>query len=261
MVAFAANLTLLFPELPFLDRFEAAAEAGFDAVEVLFPYDDPVPDIRARLAASGLPLILMNCPPPNYTGGPRGMAAVPGAEDRFRHDFTRVLRYAAELRPRFIHVMAGAAEGAAAKDTFIANLAWAAAQAPAQRLTVEPLNLRDNPGYFLADYDLAAEVIDAVGAPNLGLQYDAFHAQMLTGDAMAVWRAQGHCAVHVQVSDTPDRAEPWAGGVDFDTLFAAIRDDGYSGVISAEYLPKGGTRAGLGWLARARAIFDEGKVA
>ncbi len=257
MVTFAANLTLLFPDLPFLDRFEAASEAGFDAVEVLFPYDDPVPDIRARMTATGLPMALMNCPPPNYTGGPRGMAAVPGAEDRFRHDFNRVLRYAAELRPRFIHVMAGVAEGTAARDTFVANLAWAAQRAPDQRLTIEPLNLRDNPGYFLADYDLAAEVLDAVGAPNLGLQFDAFHAQMLTGDAVAVWRAHGRRAVHVQVSDTPDRAEPWAGGVDFDTLFAAMRDDGFAGVISAEYLPKGDTRAGLGWLARARKIFEK----
>ncbi len=166
----------MFPELPLLDRFAAARAAGFDAVEILFPYDCPANDIRDGLAAHRLDLALINCPPPNYLGGPRGFAAVPGDETRFRHDFARALRYARALGARHLHVMAGAAEGVAALRVFVANLRWAAAQAPRQSLTIEPINTHDMPGYFLNDFRRAVEVIEAVGAPNLGLQFDAYHA-------------------------------------------------------------------------------------
>jgi len=248
----AANLSLLFVELPLMDRFGAAAEAGFDAVEILFPYDDPVPDLRRAMTRAGLPLALINCPPPNYTGGVRGFAAVPELRDRFRHDFRRVLRYAQELRPRHIHIMAGAAEGDAARDTFIENLRWAVAEAPEQALTIEPLNRTDNPGYFLSDYDLAAEVIEAVGADTLGLQYDSYHATLLTGDALAAGGRTPRRVSHVQISSPPGRSEPGTG-LDWPALYAAIREAGYDGYVSAEYHPETTTADGLQWLDAARA--------
>ena len=247
---FAANLSLLFTELPFMERFSAAREAGFDAVEVLFPYDCPAQDMRDQLVWNGLSFVLMNCPPPNFTGGPRGMAAIPGGEDRFRRDFARVLRYAQVLKPRHIHVMSGEAEGAAARDTFVANLRWAAAEAPKQSLTIEPLNEGDFPGYFLSDYHLAAEVLDAVGMPNVGLQYDFYHAEAMTGDALGVWDRFGPRAVHVQLGGFPGRIEPDRGQADFPALLARLDRDGYDGWVSAEYHPAGGTPAGLGWLPK-----------
>ncbi|MDF0603397.1 TIM barrel protein [Psychromarinibacter sp. C21-152] len=244
----AANVTFLFKEYPFLERIQAAADAGFDGVEILFPYDDPAPDILRRLQIAGLPLVLINAPPPNYTGGQRGFAAVPGLEERFRRDFARVLRYAERLTPQHIHLMAGTAEGPEARATFIDNLKWAAAQAPGQSLTIEPLNPGDMPGYFLNDYDLAAEIIDAVGAPNLGLQYDTYHAQTIAGDALAVWRRHAPRVRHVQVGDAPGRCEPGAGGIDFAAFFAAVAASGYDGWISAEYNPTAETEACLGWM-------------
>lgn len=180
MTRFCANLTMLFTELPFMERFDAARTAGFDAVEVLFPYDVAVPDMVDMLVRNDLPLALINCPPPNYTGDARGFAAV--AESRFRQDFKREARYAKTLGAQHLHIMAGVAEGPDAKATFIENLRWAATEAPDQSLTIEPINQDDMPGYFLSDFDLAAEVIAAVDAPNLRLQFDAYHAQKITGD-------------------------------------------------------------------------------
>jgi len=184
MPRLAANLTFLFKELPFLERFEAAADAGFDAVEVLFPYDDATTEIVRRLQSNRLPLALINAPPPNWTGGERGFAAVPGLDSRFRMDFKRTMRFADRLKPRHIHIMAGVAEGDAAYKTFVENLTWACEKAPKQSLTIEPLNPIDMPGYFLLDFDLAAKVIADVGAPNLGLQFDSYHAHLLTGDVL-----------------------------------------------------------------------------
>ncbi len=250
MPKFSANLTFLFKEFPFLERFQAAAEAGFEGVEILFPYDDPAPDILRRLLANGLPLVLINAPPPNYTGGVRGYAALPGGTDRFQRDFRRVLRYAERLRPQHIHIMSGITQDAAARDTFVANLAWAAAQAPKQSLTIEPLCPHAMPDYFLGSYDLAVEVIEAVGAPNLGLQFDSFHAQMLTGDAVATWHQYQPHVRHVQVGDTPDRSAPGTGTVDFDSLFAAIEASGYDGWISGEYNPGKLTEPSLGWIRK-----------
>ena len=252
MPKFAANLTFLFKELPFLERFEAAAEAGFDAVEVLFPYDDAASAVVRRLTASGLPMALINTPPPNWAGGDRGFAAIPGGQARFRSDFKRALRYAERLRPRHIHVMAGLASGQAAHDTFIENLAWAAALARGQSLTIEPLNQVDMPGYFLNDFDLAAQIIAAVNAPNLSLQYDAYHAQMITGDAMAVWERHKTITRHIQIASAPGRHEPAGGNIDFPGFFARLDSWGYVGYVSAEYTPEGRTWDGLGWMKGGR---------
>lgn len=252
MLRFAANISLLFTELPFLDRFDAARSAGFKAVEILFPYDLPAREILEAQRMAGLPIILINAPPPNYTGGARGYAAIPGGEERFRHDFKRALRYADVLGVEMIHVMAGVAEGREARTTMIENLRWATELAPKQRLTIEPLNPVDMPGYFLNDYDLAVDILDAVAAPNLALQYDSYHAQVISGDAIDVWRQHGHRAGHVQIGDAPGRVAPGRGGeVDFAALFERLEADGYTGFVSAEYNPGDkGTLAELGWLVR-----------
>ena len=249
MPRFAANISLLFTELPYLDRFTAAAESGFKAVEILFPYDVAAKDTRRALLANGLDLVLINAPPPNYTGGTPGYGAIPGGEARFEHDIRRVLRYAGELKPGLIHIMAGYTKDPEAKATFIRNLQWAADLAPDQGFTIEPLNAGDQPGYFLDDYDLAADVLDAVNRANVALQYDSYHAQLIHGDAADIWDRFGARAAHVQLGAAPDRSEPAPGSIDFPALFQAIDASGYSGWVSAEYNPTTKrTEDSLGWM-------------
>jgi hydroxypyruvate isomerase len=252
MPRFAANLSLLFTELPLIERFAAAKAAGFDAVEVLFPYEDSTQDLRDRLIWNDLPFVLMNAPPPNATGGPRGFAAVPGLQDRFRRDFDRALRFAGVLKPRVIHIMAGEADGPEARATMVDNLRWAAARAPSQGLTIEPLNRGDFPGYFLADFDLAAGILAEVGAPNLGLQFDTYHAMAITGDPLAVWARHRDIVTHVQIGGFPGRVEPDMESFDHPVFFRRLDEQGYAGWVSAEYHPRGMTGAGLGWLATAK---------
>ncbi|TMV91364.1 TIM barrel protein [Thioclava sp. BHET1] len=247
MPHFAANLTFLFTELPFMERFAAASAAGFDTVEVLFPYEFSAQEMCHQLIRHGLSLALMNIPPPNWTGGNRGFAAVPGLEERFQRDFDRAMRFADLLGPRHIHIMAGKAEGAAARQTFIENLKWACARKPKQSFTIEPLNKIDMPGYFLNDFDLAGEIIAAVGAPNLGLQFDAYHAHLLSGDLPALWAKHGQLARHVQFADAPGRGAPGSGEIDLPGFFAALDAQGYAGYVSAEYSPNGATPDTLGW--------------
>ena len=255
MPKFAANISLLFAELPYLDRFRAASDAGFEAVEILFPYETAAKETQRALMANGLQLVLINAPPPNYTGGARGYAALPDGVARFQTDMKRVMRYCDALRPRNVHVMSGAARGIAAKETFVSNLRWVSDLAPNQQFTIEPLNTEDQPDYFLSDYALAADILDAVDRPNVGLQYDSYHAARIHGDALKVWEEYGDRAVHVQISMPPDRSEPREGGaLDFSLLFSAIDATGYSGWISAEYHP-GGNPGGrtietLDWLER-----------
>lgn len=246
MPKFAANLTYLFKELPFLERFEAAASAGFHAVEVLFPYDDPVTELVRRINSAEAPIVLMCTPPPNWTGGARGFAALPDGEERFRRDFKRTMRFAQRLRPRNIQILAGNASGPEARDTFIRNLTWAAAEAPDQTLTIEPMNKTDMPGYFLDDFELASVVLAEVGAANLKLQFDVYHAQQITGDAMKAWQTYRHLIGHIQISGTAERGQP--NKDDFARFFAELDASGYDGFVGAEYIPKGRTADGLGWM-------------
>ena len=247
MPKFAANLSLLFTELPFLDRFDAARAAGFSAVEVLFPYDTAARDVMAALTRNDLALTLINTPPPNYTGGARGFAAIPGGQDRFRHDFRRALRYAEVLGAGMIHIMSGAASGPEARATLIENLTWATEAAPKQRLTIGPINDTDMPGYFLNDFDLAAQVLDAVAAPNLALQFDTYHAFRITGDVAACWEKHRHRVGHIQIGGLPDRHEPCGGPFDYPAFFRQLDAEGYAGHVSAEYKPGDTTTRGLGW--------------
>lgn len=257
----AANLSFLWPELPFLDRFGAAAAAGFSGVEVLFPYDTPVPEMQTVLRDTGLKMVLINAPPPNYTGGVRGFAANPDRRERFQHDFRRVMRYAEVLGVKHVHVMAGEGTGDVAFSTFVENLRWAARMAPkGMTLTIEPLNPVDAPGYFLNDFALAARVLDAVKKPNVRLQYDAYHAQMIHGNAVDVWQRYGLRAAHVQISDGPGRGAPGDGEIDFAALFKAMDETGYDGWISAEYkVDSDQTEKTLGW--RSRGFFAQSQMA
>jgi hydroxypyruvate isomerase len=249
MPRFAANLSLLFQEVDFLDRFALAKEAGFDVVEILFPYDAPGQDIRSALIRHDLVLCLINCPPPNYIGGARGFAAIPGGEARFQHDFRRTLRYADVLKPTHVHIMAGPVEqGQAAHAAFVQNLRWACAEAPGQSLTIEPINTGDMPGYYLHDFAYARDVIAEVNAPNLGLQFDAYHAQKITGNMMAAWAEHGDRAVHIQIAGANGRHEPVKGEIDYPAFFERLDAEGYDGVVSAEYHPERDTLSGLGWL-------------
>lgn len=251
---FAANLSLLWPELPFLERFDAAAAIGFDAVEVLFPYDIAVPDIQMAMRRTGLHMILINAPPPNYTGGLRGFAARPGGEARFQHDMRRAFRYAEALGVRMIHVMSGEGTGPECFDVMVENLKWASKRAPkGLTLTVEPLNSKDMPGYFMNDYGLAADILDAVKKPNVRLQYDSYHAQVIHGDAVDVWKRFGLRAAHVQIGDAPGRVAPGDGKANFKALFAAMAASEYKGWISAEYNPGNRpTEDSLRWLKKYR---------
>lgn len=245
---FCANLTLLFTELPLSARIAAAQAAGFDGVEILFPYDENAADLAMALERAQMPLALINSPPPNYTGGPRGFAALPGGQDRFARDLQRVLRYARVLRPQHIHIMAGAAEGPQAHAAFVENLRHATATAPDQSFTIEPLNPIDMPGYFLADFEQALEILAEVNKPNLRLQFDTYHAQIITGDALACWANCAPHVGHVQIGDAPGRGAPGSGTIDFDGFFDCLRQDGYEGWVSAEYTPTGPTGASLDWL-------------
>lgn len=248
MPKFCANLTWLFTELPFLERFAAAKEAGFDAVEVLFPYDVNAQDIVNELTRQDLAMALINCPPPNYTGGPQGFAAVPDLQERFRKDFRRALRYARTLGAQHLHIMSGVAAGDAAKATFVENLRWAAAEAPEQSLTIEPINTETMPGYFLNDFDLGREIVTLIDAPNLRLQFDAFHAAKITGDVRGTWEAMRDITAHIQVAQMPDRSEPDQGDIDYPAFFAALDAQGYQGWVSGEYKPRRTTQEGVGWL-------------
>lgn len=256
MPRFAANVTMLFTEVPMLARPDLAREAGFDGVEVLFPYDHAPKDWQAAL--SGMPVALINTHPGDWAAGDRGYAAVPGLEDVFRSSFLRAADLAAQLGAGRVHVMAGVARGPQAEATYVENLGWAAAQAPDLQLTIEPLNPDDMPGYFLNDFDQAARIVDDLALPNLGIQFDLWHAARIHGNADAVWARHKSRVNHVQIAGFPGRNEPGGGGFDLTGLCAELDDSGYSGWISAEYMPARATVHGLMWLSalkgRARLI-------
>jgi hydroxypyruvate isomerase len=219
-------------------------------VEILFPYDENAADLGTAIARSGLSLALINCPPPNYIDpkGPRGFAAVVGEEARFQQAFRRTLRYAGALGAEFVHIMAGVAEGPEARATFVSNLKWAAEFAPSQKLTIEPINGHDMPGYFLNDFDLAVDVLQEVDAPNLHLQFDAYHAARITCDVLKTWEKVRKYVAHVQVGGVPDRHEPTGGDFDYPDFFKQLDHQKYKGWVSGEYNPDARTEDGLNWI-------------
>lgn len=251
MPRFAANLSFLFTDLPFLDRFEAAAKAGFKGVEFMFPYAVPAADIRARLDANGLDLALFNLPPGHWDKGERGFAALPGREDEFASAVDLALNYAEALGCPRLHVMAGLATHGATREAYVDNLRMAANWAAplGVDLLIEPINTKDMPDYYLTRTADARDVIAAVGAPNLGLQFDLYHRHMMEGGVEAAIAEFGHLARHYQCADPPDRGEPSSAILDYAAIFRAIDATGYAGWIGCEYKPRADTLSGLTWPA------------
>ena len=251
MPRYAANLTMLFTEVPMLDRPGLASQAGFDGVEMLFPYDHPVRDWQSALA--GLPVAMINTQPGDWAAGDRGQAAVPGEEQRFRDGFLRAADLAARLGAARLHVMAGVARGPQAEQTYAENLTWALAQVPDQHLCIEPLNTEDMPGYFLNDFDQAARILTDIANPRIGVQFDLWHAARIHGDATAVWQRMRSHISHVQIAGFPTRAEPGGGGFDLTAMCSDLDAADYDGWVAAEYRPTRATVHGLAWLAALKA--------
>ena len=256
MPKFAANLSFIFQEVEFLDRFAAAARCGFKAVEYLSPYDHPPEVIAEQLNRHGLEQALFNMPPGDWAAGERGSGALPGREREFRDGVETALVYAKATRCRILHAMAGVLpaglDRAEAERVYLANLRLAADRLAAQGVTlvVEPINTRDIPGYFLNTTTQAMSVIERVGHPNLKLQLDLYHVQIMEGDlAQRVRVLAGHYP-HVQIAGNPGRHEPDIGEINYSFLFDLLDEIGYSGWIGCEYRPKGETTAGLGWAKR-----------
>ena len=255
MPRFAANLSMLYPEHDFLDRFAAAARDGFRAVEYLFPYAHEPAVLAQRLADSGLQQVLFNGPPGDWDAGERGIACLPGREDEFRRGFEQALDYAQALACPRVHVMAGlapaGADRAQLQATYEGNLAWAARHAASagRDVLIEPINTRDIPGFFLNRQDEAHRVVQAIGAANLKVQMDLYHCQIVEGDvAMKLRRYLPTGRVgHLQIAGVPERHEPDVGELHYPYLFALIHSLGWREPIGAEYRPRAGTSAGLGW--------------
>ncbi|WCM89472.1 2-oxo-tetronate isomerase [Acidovorax sp. NCPPB 3576] len=265
MPRFAANLSLLYPEFDFLDRFAAAARDGFQAVEFLFPYAHPPAELAARLQAHGLEQVLFNAPPGQWDAGERGMACVPGREAEFRAGMVQAIDYAQALRSPRIHVMAGLLPAGRTRGevraTYVANLRLAAELAAPHglQILIEPINGRDMPGYFLNRQDEAHALLAEIGAPNVQVQMDLYHCQIVEGDLATQIRRYvptGRVG-HIQIAGVPERHEPDVGEVHYPYLFQLLDELGYRGWIGCEYRPArglgpGGTTAGLGWLHQSR---------
>jgi hydroxypyruvate isomerase len=258
MPRFAANLTMMYNEHAFLDRFAAAARDGFEAVEYLFPYDFSAAELKARLDEHGLKQALFNAPPGDWTAGDRGIASLPGREDEFRRGLDTALAYARMLGNDKLHVMAGLlpahADRARHRDVYMRNLDDAAQAARAEGITilVEPINPRDMPGFFLNRQDEAQAICREIGAPNLKVQFDCYHCQIVEGDLAKKLERDIAGIGHIQIAGVPERHEPDVGELNYPYLFDRIDALGYDGWIGCEYRPKAGTSEGLGWLRSYR---------
>ena len=252
MLKFAANLSFLFNEVDFLDRFEAAAEAGFKGVEYLFPYDFAPEDLASRLKANGLTQALFNLPPGNWENGERGLAGIPGREAEFEAAVTKALKYAEATDCKLLHAMPGLRHHGAEWKTYIANLRKAAKMAAASSVSIiiEPINERDIPGFFLNTTAAARAAIHEVGEPNIGLQFDLYHRQIQEGDVARAIYEFGSLARHYQIASPPDRGEPDDGEMNYRYLFQELEVMGYDGWIGCEYKPRGSTLGGLVWAER-----------
>ena len=260
MPQFAANLSMMYVEHPFLARFAAAAADGFDAVEYLFPYEWPADTLAATLKQHGLRQVLFNAPPGDFANGERGIASLPGREAEFRSGVERALDYAAALDCPRVHLMAGLVPAASTREaqrpTYLKNLAWAAQKAAdaGRDVLIEPINTRDIPGYFLNRQDEAHAVLAEIGAPRLKVQMDLYHCQVVEGDVAMKLRQYlptGRVG-HLQIAGVPERHEPDLGEVNYPYLFGVVDALAWDGWIGCEYRPAAATSAGLGWLRRER---------
>ena len=258
MPRFAANLTFLFNEVPFPDRFAAAARAGFRAVEYMSPYELSAEEIAERLAANGLEQVLFNLPAGDWAGGERGIAILPDRREEFRAGVARAIAYAKVLNCPRINCLAGVLPAGldprAAEDVFVDNLKFAAAELEAAgiRLLIEPINTRDIPGFFLTRTRQALHIIARVGSDNLLVQYDIYHMQVMEGDLARTIADNLPRIGHVQLADNPGRNEPGTGEINYPFLFRHLDSIGYDGWIGCEYRPGGATEAGLGWMPKGQ---------
>lgn len=262
MPRLAANLSMMFTEHDFLDRFGAAAKAGFTGVEYLFPYDFEAHELRERLDQHGLTQVLFNLPPGDWEAGERGLASLPGREGEFREGLERALDYAAALDCPRLHAMAGLLPQGASEATreahlatYVDNLSHAAEACgrAGRTLLIEPINGRDMPGFLLQRQELAREVIQRVGSPHLRLQFDLYHCQIVQGDLIRTLESQFDVVGHVQLAGVPERHEPDQGEVNFGPVLERLDALGYDGWVGCEYRPAGDTVDGLGW-ARAHGV-------
>jgi hydroxypyruvate isomerase len=254
MPRFAANLSMMYNEVPFLERFGACAADGFEAVEFLFPYANTAQEIRDQLDRHGLQQVLFNAPPGDFEAGERGIASLPGRQDEFREGIDRAIEYAKALDCPRVHVMAGLvkreSERVAQRELYVDNVAWAAKRLGDAGLVtlIEPINTRDIPGYLLNTQADAHAIVERIGAPNLKVQMDLYHCQIVEGDLATKIRKHLTGVGHIQIAGVPQRHEPDLGEVNYPYLFALLDELGYDGWIGCEYRPRAATSAGLGWL-------------
>ncbi len=253
MPRFAANLTFLFNELPFVERFAAARTAGFDAVEFISPYGLSVGQLGQLVEENQLAISVFNLPAGDWEAGERGLAALPGREAEFQASVGLALQYAQASGATQLHMMAGITAGmdhALVRQTYLANLRYAAERLAEAGLTllIEPINTRDMPGYFLAQTDQAVQVIEEVALPNLKLQFDIYHHQISRGDVSRYLERLMPVIGHIQIASIPARQEPDTGELDYRHVFRLLDELGYTGWVGCEYRPRVGTVAGLGWL-------------
>jgi hydroxypyruvate isomerase len=251
MPVFAANLTMMFNEWAFLDRFDAAAEAGFTAVEYLFPYEVPPEAIAERLARNNLQQALFNLPPGDWAAGERGIAALPGRFEELKTSIERALDYAAATRVERLHLMAGLADpsDSDAIACYRRSVAYAAERVAENGidLVIEPINGRNMPGYFLNDFGTAERLIAELGLANLKLQFDIYHRQIMHGDVVTALRRLMPVTGHIQIASVPSRHEPDGEELNYPYLFEEIDRLGYAGFVGCEYTPRGATLDGLAW--------------
>ena len=258
MPKFAANLSMMYQEHAFLDRFGAAAKDGFKGVEFLFPYDFAAADIKARLDEHKLTLALFNCPPGDWTKGERGVGSLPGREVDFKQAFAQALSYADVLGNKRLHVMAGLMQPgksrAEHRATYVKNLAWAAQQLGTRDLilVIEPINTRDIPGFFLNRQDeahaICTEVAGMMGGVRVMVQMDFYHCQIVEGDIAMKFKKYFNGVGHIQIAGVPERHEPDIGEINHPYLFKLIDEMGYDGWVSGEYRPRAKTSDGLAWM-------------
>ncbi|WP_108816635.1 2-oxo-tetronate isomerase [Loktanella sp. Alg231-35] len=252
---FAANLSFMFTELPFHERFQAAANAGFRGVEFLFPYAYSPTEIAEFVQRAGLTLVLHNLPPGDWVAGDRGIAALVGRQQEFRASVETALSYADVTGLRQMHIMAGCVDDLdrdSAREIYLENLNHAARRFANAGLTalIEPINTTDMPGYFLNHPHEAHQLFSELGEPNLRLQFDCYHAQIMGGDAVGALEMHFPCISHIQIASVPDRHEPDHGDCDYAAVFSTLKKLSYTGWIGCEYHPAGRTEAGLAWRAR-----------
>jgi len=254
MPKFAANLTMMFAEYEPLERFERAAKAGFKFVEYLFPYKIEAAKLKQHIDGLGLKQVLFNCPPGNWDAGDRGIAIFPDRRDEFKKTVDTALSYAEVLEVDRLHVMAGIPESGQDPrrlyETYVENIGYAAKQVSGRQVLLEPLNVKDVPGYFINNQDLTADIIKEIGEPNVRLQFDFYHCQIMQGNLAARFESLLEHVGHVQIAGVPGRHEPDTGEINYPYLFDLMDRLGYDGYVGCEYVPSGTTESGLGWVKR-----------